>query len=121
MFLLRFAAASLAFAALMMAGCRSALPSAGPSITLQVDETAMKAEILQHVPIGTPVEDAQRIMVASGFDCAYLHADGDGPPALFCSISKIEDWPVSRRWMISLYTDHGKVTSVDVGTGLIGP
>jgi hypothetical protein len=107
-------------AGLTLAGCRSAQPN-GQSISLHADETAMKAEILQHIPIGTPVHDAERIMIANGFDCSFVDADGDDPPFLFCDIYKAEKWPVSQRWLISFEYVEDKVTSVGVGTGLIGP
>jgi hypothetical protein len=120
MFRLRLAGLLLTLAAPTLTGCRSAPPVA-PSIPLHVDETAMKAEVLRHVPVGTPVEDAERIMSSSGFDCTYFSPGGDDPPLLFCDVYQKEDWLVSRRWMVSFYCNDGKVTRVDVSTGLIGP
>jgi hypothetical protein len=103
-----------------LAGCRSPQPTIQP-ISLCSNESVMKAEVLQHIPVGTSIQDAERIMKQSGFECSFVEADGTNPPFLFCDIHKTEKWPVSRRWMISIQYTQDEVTDVTVGTGLIGP
>jgi hypothetical protein len=92
---------SLFCAALTVTSCRST-QTASQSIALHSEEVAMKAEILQHIPLGTPIEEAARIMRVNGFDCSLVDVYGNDPPFLFCDLHKTERWPVSRRWMISI-------------------
>src|SRR5262245_50689827 len=59
----------LAGAALILCGCPFAsLDRLGESqIILHEDQEAMRAEVLRHIPIGTPVNEAEKVLQANGF------------------------------------------------------
>src|SRR5262245_40488979 len=109
------AAAMLAAAA----GCT------GPrSETRGIEEPARMVEaILMHVPIGTPVDDAQRFMEGEGLKCSRTtngrFGDRDGLDYVYCDRS--EGGLVQRRWRMAIGYRDGKVTEVLADTGLVGP
>jgi hypothetical protein len=66
----------LAFTALCcagLAGCvtSSAVSRATPPMALHLDISEMKAEVLRHVAVGTPLDEAKGVMEAHGFKCSY--------------------------------------------------
>lgn len=89
--------------------------SAMQTISLRNDQPAMKAELLKHIPIGTHVIDAERILKASGLNCGYGPPADNDPPILACFIHKSKELPVSQRWIIYFEYVDGKVSSVNVG------
>ena len=52
-------------------GCRVPQPPSAPpgSMPLYLDEDRMRTEVLQHVQIGMPVDDAKKVMERHGFEC----------------------------------------------------
>jgi hypothetical protein len=64
---------ALAALALGLHGCStlSSSPAQTPGMELYLDEGQMKAEALRHVPGGTRLADAKRVMEAKGFTCVY--------------------------------------------------
>lgn len=59
-----------------LSGCvTSALLRPVPQKELHTDETAMQAEVLRFVAIGTPIEEAKKIMERDGFECDF-YIDG---------------------------------------------
>ena len=67
----------LAFAALCngVAGCEtsSAILRSTPTMEFHLNESAMKAEVLRFVSLGTPIDEAKKVMEANGFECCYDH------------------------------------------------
>jgi hypothetical protein len=65
----------LAFAMLSMGliGCVASVASLRPTppMTLHTDEKEMRAEVLRHLSIGMPIEEAKKIMDNHGFKCQY--------------------------------------------------
>jgi hypothetical protein len=63
----------LAFAVLAASGCAtlSSFVETAPPMNLYLDEDAMKAEVLHHVRLGMPVEEAEEFMQKNGFQCHY--------------------------------------------------
>ncbi len=87
-----------------------------PGRTSGVEDAAgMERSILLAIPIGTPVSDARRFMVAEGFECR----DSTEPGYMYCD--RHDGSVVQRRWQVSLVHRHGKLTEVRVDTGLVGP
>ena len=100
----------------LIAGCvtnRSA-----PAIHLTEDAEVTTQEILKHIPVGSSIENAERVMLQEGFECSH-ELDSKGT-YLYCDIQKNEKAPVSRRWQIIIRYQESKVRSVSVTTGLIG-
>lgn len=89
-----------------------------PTINLTEDQDDTVQEILRHIPIGSSIEDAERLMVREGFECS-LERDSDGT-FLYCDIHKKNDALVSRRWQIIIRYQDKTVASVSVSTGLMG-
>src|SRR3569623_2691828 len=56
-----------------LAGCEmsSVMLRPTPPMKLYLDKDFMKAEVLAHVPIGTPIDEAKKIMKSHGFNCRY--------------------------------------------------
>jgi hypothetical protein len=88
----------------------------------------MKAKIEKNVPIGTSVADGRQRMERQGFLCEMVKNDqfvGLREPAdfLYCDRKDGGGFPsfVVRRWQVALVVREGKVSSVLVTTGLIGP
>lgn len=95
------------------------------SVTRGIEEPPRMVEVvLAQVPIGTPVEDAQRFMEREGFACtrstnaAFL--DRKGLDCIHCDRSEGSGW-VQRRWQVAVVHRDGKVTEVIASTGLVGP
>lgn len=96
-----------------------------PTVTRDVSEPPrMVDSILGRVPVGTPVDDAQRFMESEGFACSRTvnQEDGDGLDCLSCDRSDggLFSW-VSQRWQVSIYYQDGKVAKVEANTGFVGP
>ena len=103
----------------------------------QSDATRTKAEVLKHIPIGTPAAEAKDRVTGSGFRCVAMrhqaYADYANPsnvqiirrPAdiLYCDSGERSNWLllVSRRWQVGFEATKGKVSYVAVGVGLTGP
>jgi hypothetical protein len=102
------------------------LPKATRGIT---DEAAMKAAVLQAVPIGSTLAHAEQFMVQEGFHCVpttnadvaeqdrvYHHKD-----YLYCDRIDSAGFPVTQRWQMALVYEDEHIADVLVSTGLIGP
>lgn len=87
------------------------------------DPPRMVEAIVDRVPVGTPVDDAQRFMQREGFSCsrrtneAFL--DREGLNYIYCSRS--EGGIVRRKWKVAILHRDGKVIEVLASTGLVGP
>jgi hypothetical protein len=95
------------------------------SVTRGVEEPPRMVEaVLGQVPVGTPVDDAQRFMEREGFKCsrssnaAFL--DRTGLDYVYCDRSE-GSGAVQRRWQVAVVHRGGKVTEVLASTGLLGP
>jgi hypothetical protein len=111
----------LATVCVILAGCGST-----HSITRGISESPRMVEaILGQIPIGTPVEDAQRFMKREGFECSRTTngslGDRHGIDYVYCDRSESVGFPVSQRWQVVLVYRDGKVTEVLASTGLVGP
>jgi len=94
---------------------------------LSLDLKVMKAEIMRHVTIGMPIEDARCLMEKHGFkilteqDGLAIERDGlkNKSPCLICSRympqkSWSEEFIHSDEIRVYLFFEQGKVTSVQV-------
>jgi hypothetical protein len=81
--------------------------------------------ITSRVPVGTPVDDAQRFMEREGFTCSRESnadfRDRKGLDYIYCRCDRPLDLFVSRGWMIAIVHRDGKVTEVLANTELTGP
>src|SRR5262245_50464512 len=102
-----------------IAGCAAPQP-----VTRGIEEPARMAEaVLGRIPVGTPVEEAQRFMEREGFDC-YREADGAtiGRPGLgYIYCNRSDGVAIKRRWQVAVVHRDGKVVDVLASTGLVGP
>ncbi|HEY1187068.1 MAG TPA: hypothetical protein VGE74_05390 [Gemmata sp.] len=94
------------------------------AVTRGIEEPPRMVEaILAHVPLGTPVEDAQRFMEREGFKCSRRTSadflDRKSLDYIYCDRS--ESSVVSRRWQVAVVYRDGKVVEVLASTGLVGP
>ena len=104
-------------------------------IKLRDDPQAMKQEVLKKVPIGSPIQDARKIMEENGFAvAAYENADfveypnGDynreilhkGEDFLLCYKKSTPFFFVTREWMIIIVHGGDVVSDIFVNTGLTG-
>jgi hypothetical protein len=100
-------------------GCASSL-----AVTSGIEESPRMVEtILSQIPVGTPVDDAQRFMEREGFKCSRSigesFGDHKGLDYIYCDRS--EGLVVQRRWQVALVHRNGKVIEVLASTGLVGP
>ncbi len=111
---------------LMIAGC-------GKSDVMLSDAATTKSEVLIHVPLGSPIDQAKFYMESNGFTCVpseNVRYAEDGPdpsqpiihgPAniLWCDSGEKSTWIpfVSKRWQVSFENVAGKVYYVGVGVG----
>jgi hypothetical protein len=90
------------------------------------DTAQMRKEMLSHIPIGTPIETAEKIMNANKCDCSYmkdeefaagkiLHSHID---YLYCFHDQPCIWS-SDHWQIAIVYKEGKVTDVLVAFSII--
>ncbi len=114
---------------LIVSGC-------GRSPVMLADAEMTKAEVLKHVPLGTPIEQAKSYMEGEGFHCVPIQNqryDDDAPlqgqsitrgPAdfLWCDSGELMTWEIviSKRWQVVFEDAGGRVSYVAVGVGLTG-
>ena len=84
----------------------------------------MVEAVLSQVPLGTPVDQAQRFMEQEGFHCTR-HADGDfgrkeQMDFVWCERSTCSGW-VEDRWRVFISYCDGKVANVTALRALTGP
>jgi hypothetical protein len=112
--------------ALQGCGTSSPLLHQTGAMHLYLDENEMKAEILRHIAVGSPIEEAKRVMETNGFTCKYerdlfgeLHAHADparrGEVYLICSkYTPQSSWITSDQIKVFIsFSDH-KVQDVRV-------
>ena len=94
-------------------------------VTREIEEPPRMVEvILAHIPVGTPIDDAQHFMEHEGFKCSRqtnAQIPGHEWDYLYCDRHESLGWWVSRRWQVHVGYRDGKVTEVEAHTGLIGP
>jgi hypothetical protein len=103
----------------IVAGC-----TGSQSFTRGIEEpTRMIEAVLGQVPVGTPVDDAQRFMEREGFKCSRTSNAAFGGRAgldyIYCDRS--EGGIVQRRWQVAVVHRDGKVVEVLASRGLVGP
>lgn len=106
--------------ALFTIGCQGASPS-GANMANQIlteGAAATKTNILDRIPIGTPIDNARKIMDEAGCDC-MMDSDDSGD-YLYCYKAETIELTYSRVWKVFFYYQDGKVYDVSVTTGLIG-
>ena len=79
-------------------------------VSLSRDDEKSRAEILSHVPIGSPPDFARRTMEDSDFDCYLITVDNDGKRALRC-IRNRTLWPLVG-WIVVFDLGADGVTEV---------
>ena len=109
----------IVLACVIVAGCHVA--KGKRTMKLLQHTGKMKTEVLQHVPIGTGIDQARTVMETNGFECSYATYANDGAPYLNCQCREAVDWAVSRVWTIQISYDSERVTDVVVSNGLVGP
>jgi len=80
---------------------------------------AEEREVQDEISVGTDIHKAHAIMESKGFKCS-----NETPDRLYCDRMPQGNFfsnPVVRRTQVSLYHKAGKVTSIHVSSGLIGP
>src|SRR5271165_5405127 len=112
-------------AATFLCGCAS-FPTLQPTarMDLSLDESSMRSEVLKYVKLGTPIEDAKKIMEQQGFSCSFErdHSNRDRvrhPFGLICSIMKPQSswWEslfISHEIRVSILFEAGVVTEINV-------
>ena len=80
------------------------------------DDDRMIETIKTIVPIGTPIDEAQRRVEHEGFECKLSEQD-----SLVCKRNESAGFMVSRRWVVALVHRDGKVAEVLVRSELTGP
>lgn len=94
------------------------------SVTQGIEEPPRMVEtVLGQIPIGTPIDDAQRFMEWEGFACSRStnakFLNREGLDYVYCDRS--EGGAVQRRWQVAVVYRDGKVVEVLASTGLVGP
>lgn len=82
---------------------------------------AMLAAVRQLVPPGTSLAQAEEILAAEGFDCAFADDDPAIGDCLRCTRVDSTGPLVSRRWTVRLPYRDGMVVDIRVENGLVGP
>jgi hypothetical protein len=104
------------------------------NIKIKLDNriASLKQEIKKHIPTGTTIEDARRIMEANGFKCQlmersfFAEREEDDHPLpvhsdidfLYCDKEKGGLF-CDRRWQVAIVHEHGIVSDVFVSIGRI--
>ena len=88
---------------------------------LYKDNNEMRAEVLRHVPLGTPIAEAQRSMDANRFSCVleegFVLSSLPWTRRVYCWRSRL-----LRDWRVSLFLDsRDTVVDVDVASGVTMP
>ena len=115
------------FFALAIAGCQLAKKSKATAGTYK----GMKSVVENLVPVGTPVDEAVKVMQESGFS-VHRNTSGQGsgnsepaaplnvidPPArqITCYRSKLRTGPFPEQWQVGLEIDeNGEVVKISIG------
>lgn len=102
------------------------------------DRAVMREFLLEAVPIGTNVKDAQAFMVREGFSCtiernsSFSERNDDDPERgphrtlegidyLYCDRTELAHFLIDRRWQIAFVLNGETVSDLIVNVGLIGP
>lgn len=124
-------------AAVSVAGCISLwlvwAALRGPTDGLS-DVYEMKRVILEHVPIGTEIDDAREFMLQEGFECEEytdsiftMNASDSGGSTrhgldfLYCGREDPAGWQGVRNWGVALIVADGVVAEVLVRSSVFGP
>jgi hypothetical protein len=95
------------------------------SLTRGIKESPeMVKVILRSMPLGTPIDAAERFMRGEGFHCSEVVNDSFGNRSgidyLYCSRSEGRGF-VRRVWKIAIIDRGGRVAEILANTGLEGP
>jgi hypothetical protein len=98
------------------------------------NQESMKKEVAKHIPIGSNIKEAQRIMEANGFTCIIMENEsfadmGEYGPVktyrnqdfLWCDKVKSVLLLCERRWQVILIRKDDKVADIFVSIGLTCP
>jgi hypothetical protein len=86
---------------------------------LQLEEDAMRAEVLKYLSPGMPIENAKRIMEDSGFKCEDSWSGGSR--VLLCSAVYATHFMMADEINVLLHHESGKLTNVKVDCFSVGP
>jgi len=101
------------------------IASAGCSRPERLSDQAAEAmaQVQRWVGLGTPATEARQIMEQRGFACSMVtngaFGTHRGVDYIFCD--RREGTIVKRRWQAALVLVEGRVSEVQVTTGLVGP
>jgi len=107
----------------LVAGCQH------KTTTLALAEDPKAAtEQIQNLTVGTTTTNAMTILNQQGFVCSVKRGDFSDGSNVLKNIEYIDfyksqtaGWPVQRRYWGGLILSNGKVSSVKLFTGLVGP
>jgi hypothetical protein len=108
--------------AIVLSGCVT-LSSHEPAVkpmTLYRNEGEMRSEVLRHLKLGMPIEDAKTTMEAHGFTCSFGRKDwcrgpnADNPFCLICSKTESEGFSCSQTVQVYVLFEAGAVKEVEV-------
>jgi hypothetical protein len=101
-------------------------------IKMRKKQQAMKQEVAKYIPIGSSIEDAQRILEANGFKCMLreqrsfaemnygeLVERQENMDFLWCDKEKGSWLFCDRRWQVAIVHKNGIVSDIFVSIGLI--
>jgi hypothetical protein len=100
-------------------GCTSLpiLPEPQPEHEMKwyFDKEAMKAEILEFIPIGMPLDDAKKVIEKNGFSPSVWHEKGSQCLLYMASYKGMTlfDWSAQWIWCF-LYYEKGSIKKVEV-------
>jgi hypothetical protein len=91
-----------------------------PKLAFSKEDTVFLNEASKAIPIGTPIDEAERLLSANGFDCKRIH-DSDGKPGLLARLSKRSTLFTSWVWVLWILEEDGKVSGITGSTAGLGP
>ncbi|REK34361.1 MAG: hypothetical protein DWQ45_13345 [Planctomycetota bacterium] len=103
---------------LLSLGCATSKNEQTKPIRLTSNESETRERILAEIAVGMPIHAAEEAMTASGFSCTAKD-DEDGE-YLYCDAQQSESTFIKRRWQVKVRHRDGRVSDVEVRTGLIG-
>ena len=110
----------LLFVAVLIAGCRRALPD-------RLDKVPeMEAAIVRLAPLGTPLPEAVRRVSGAGFQCQPVHRSSwaavpDSFAFAYCNASSVRGLVESRYWQVALADSAGALSRVHVTVATVMP
>jgi hypothetical protein len=117
---------------LLILAANTGCDSRGGDIKLSQDDKKTKGEILRRIPIGSPMDQARKIMEENGFVCtmhindSFVENTGSnkqilhhGKDFLFCDKKRRGIIACDQRWQVFLVRSEDTVAEVYVNYGTI--